>query len=95
MSNNNTPDNNTEFTGDFLVDGGKLRLDLRFDARQASGFTVQNGGSLEFDKRGSTRDGNMIGDVGITLISADGGAEAEPLRARGLYLRSDQTSNNS
>lgn len=95
MSNNNTPDNNTEFTGDFLVDGGKLRLDLRFDARQASGFTVQNGGSLEIDKRGGTRDGNMIGDVGITLISADGGAQAEPLRARGLYLRSDQTSNNS
>ena len=95
MSNNNTPDNNTEFTGDFLVDGGKLRLDLRFDARQASGFTVQNGGSLEIDKRGNTRDGNMIGDVGITLISADGGAQAQPLRARGLYLRSDQTNNNS
>ena len=95
MSNNNTPDNNTEFTGDFLVDGGKLRFDLRFDARQASGFTVQNGGSLEIDKRGNTRDGNMIGNVGITLISADGGAQAEPLRARGLYLRSDQTSNNS
>ena len=95
MSNNNTPDNNTEFTGDFLVDGGKLRLDLRFDARQASGFTVQNGGSLEFDKRGSTRDGNMIGDVGITLISADGGAVAEARGAVGLSLRSDQTSNNS
>ena len=95
MSNNNTPANNTEFTGDFLVDGGTLRLDLRFDARQASGFTVQNGGSLEFDKRGNTREANMIGDVGITLISADGGSQAQALRALGLYLRSDQASNNS
>ena len=85
------------FTGDFIVDGGILRLDLRFDARNAAtDFIVQNGGYLEIDNTSGTRDGDRInGNASVTLISADGGLNAAPDRALGFFLRTDQPSTNA
>ncbi len=84
-----------DFTGDFVVDGGQLKLDLRADARTATSWTVQNGGLLELEKLGNTREGDMIGNSApVTLISADGALAGSTI-IRGFYLDTDQASNNA